>query len=278
MNVIVSRTALAVALFAAVSTTAAKAQTAFTGSDEASIRNEALLDAIESDAERDVAAFGNEGRPQGFTGSFALRGIAASGNSESVDIGIGTDLDYVDGPNGYGLQLNYSFGSEAGVKTEESLIYGLEYTRDFTPQFFGFAKLQGSSDSFASITNDTFVGVGAGYRIINRPDLQWSVQAGPGYRFANLSAVAAADVSEAAFAISSDYSHKLSDRVSVTNDTDIIASNFDTAVLNDLAISLAMSEGFALRASLLTEYHSDPEPGFSNTDNTAGISLVYSFN
>ena len=35
-------------------------------------RNEDLLEAIEDDAERDLDRFGNEGRPQGFTGSVAL--------------------------------------------------------------------------------------------------------------------------------------------------------------------------------------------------------------
>lgn len=258
--------------------TAASAQNAFTGTNIAEERNEDLLEAIEDDAERDLDRFGNEGRPQGFTGSFALRGIANSGNTDSLDVGIGSDLNYVWGPNGIELQLSYAYGEDDGTKNEESLFYGLEYTRDLNPRLFGFGKIQGSVDEFSSFESDTFVSFGAGYRIFNETDRQWSVQAGPGYRFAELSDVASADISEAAFGASSDFAYKLTDTVFLTNDTDIITSSADTVVYNDLAVSVAMTDALALRTSVLTEYHSDPEPGFTSTDNTFGISLVYSFN
>lgn len=278
----VRNSSLCVVLGAAVVATtlasAASAQTVFTGTDIAEERNKDLVEAIQDDAERDLDRFGNEGRPQGFSGSFALRGIANSGNTDSVDIGAGADLNYVQGVNGYELQLSYTYGEDNGVKNEESLFYGLEYTRDFRSNFFGFAKVQGSVDQFSSFESDTFVSVGAGYRIYNEADRQWSVQAGPGYRFADLSAVAAADISEAAFGVSSDYAQKLTDTVYLTNDTDIISSNSDTVLFNDLALSVKMSDALALRTSVLTEHHTDPEPGFKKTDNTFGVSLVYSFN
>ncbi|RZV48023.1 MAG: DUF481 domain-containing protein, partial [Sphingomonadaceae bacterium] len=162
------------------------AQNAFTGTNIAEDLNEDLLEAIEEDAERDIDEFGNEGRAQGFSGNVALRGIAKSGNTDSFDVGIGTDLNYVDGPNGYELQLSYSYGEDDGSKNEESLYYGLEYTRDINTRVFGFAKIQGSVDEFSSFESDTFVGLGAGYRVVNTPSVQWSVQAGPGYRFAEL--------------------------------------------------------------------------------------------
>lgn len=266
------------AILAVVVANGASAQSVFTGTDVAADRNEDLREAIEDDADRDTDRFGNEGRPQGFNGSFALRGIANSGNTDSKDIGIGSDMNYVWGPNGVELQLSYTYGEDAGVKNEESLFYGLEYTRDFNPTLFGFAKVQGSVDQFSSFESDTFVSFGAGYRIFNDEDRQWSVQAGPGYRFADLSAVASADISEAAFGLSSDYSHDLTDNLYLTNDTDVITSSSDTVVFNDLALSVNMTDSLALRTSVLTEYHTDPQPGFSSTDNTFGVSLVYSFN
>lgn len=256
----------------------ASAQNVFSGTNVAEDRNEDLLEAIEDDAERDLDRLGNEGRPQGFAGSFALRGIANSGNTDSVDVGVGSDLNYVWGPNGVELQLSYTYGEDDGTKNEESLFYGLEYTRDFSPRLFGFGKIQGSVDKFSSFENDTFVSVGAGYRIIDEADSQWSVQAGPGYRFAELSDIASADISEGAFGVSSDYARKLTETTFLTNDTDVITSSSDTVIYNDLAVSVSMTRSLALRASVLTEYHSDPEPGFKSTDNTFGLSLVYSIN
>ncbi|KQB96644.1 hypothetical protein AL073_11890 [Loktanella sp. 1ANDIMAR09] len=241
--------------------------------------NEDLIEAIEDDAERELDRFGNEGRPQGFTGSVALRGIAQSGNTESVNIGIGTDMNYVFGPNGVELQLNYAYSDDDDTASEESLFYGLEYTRDLNPQFFGFAKLQGSADSAtdAQYETDTFASFGAGYRVFNEADRQWSLQAGPGYRFAELNDITDGDVSEAAFGVSSDYAQKLTETVFFTNDTDIIWSESDTVVFNDLAMNVSMTETLALRTSILTEFHTEPGTA-EDTDNTFGVSLVYSFN
>ena len=208
-----------------------------------------------------------------------MRGIAESGNNESLNIGVGSDINYVWGPNGIELQLNYAYDKEEDADAEESLFYGLEYTRDINPAFFGFAKLQGAIDSSedANFSNDTFLTFGAGYRIFNEADRQWSVQAGPGYRYAELNDVADGEVSEGAFGISSDYAQKLTDTVFLTNDTDIIWSESDTNVINDLAVSVSMTETLALRASVLTDYNSEPGTA-KNTDNTFGVSLVYSFN
>ncbi|MBY6049587.1 YdiY family protein [Vannielia litorea] len=267
-----------VTLVAALSATSAIAQDIVGGTSVAAERNEDLIEAIEDDAERDLDRFGNEGRPQGFAGSFALRGIASSGNTESFDLGIGTDLGYVWGQNGIELNLSYAYGEDKGVKSEESLFYGLEYTRDFNPDLYGFAKVQGSVDEFSSYKTDTFASFGVGYRILNDETKQWSVQAGPGYRFAELNDIAAGEVDEVAWGVSSDYAHKLSDTVYLTMDTDVISSDSDTVVYNDLALSVAVSKALALRTSVLTEYHSDPLPGFKDTDNTFGVSLVYSFN
>ena len=243
-------------------------------------RNEDLIEAIEDDAERDLDRFGNEGRPEGFTGSVALRAIALTGTSESTDIGIGSDMNYVWGPNGIELQLNYAYSDDDTSDADESLFYGLEYTRDFTPVTFGFAKIQGSADGAtdAEYETDTFVSFGAGYRIHNDADRQWSVQAGPGYRFASLNDIGSADISEGAFGISSDYAQKLNETVFLTNDTDVIWSESDTAVFNDLAINVSMTKSLALRTSVLTEYHSDVTGPTKHTDNTFGVSLVYSFN
>lgn len=270
-----------IAATAALIASSATAQDLIGRDTVAGDRNEALIEAIEDDAERELDRFGNEGRVDGFTGSVALRGIAQSGNSNTVNVGIGSDMSYVFGPNGIALQLNYAFSDDAddAEASEESLFYGLEYTRDLNPQLFGFAKLQGSADSAtdAQFETDTFLSFGAGYRIYNEADVQWSVQAGPGYRFATLNDITDGEVSEGAFGVSSDYAHKLSDTVFVTNDTDVIWSESDTVVFNDLALNVSMTETLALRTSILTEYHTEPGAAEA-TDNTFGVSLVYSFN
>ena len=111
-----------VAAIAAIIASSASAQTLIGRDTVAGDRNDDLIEAIEDDAERELDRFGNEGRPNGFIGSLAFRGTAQSGNSEAVNIGIGTDMNYVFGPNGIALQLNYAFSDDDNTDSEESML------------------------------------------------------------------------------------------------------------------------------------------------------------
>lgn len=258
-------------------TTAAFADTPFDGTDQATTRNEDLREAVAEDFKVSTDTSGNAGRKLGFSGSLALRGSVSNGNTDSSDLGIGADVLYFDGTNGYSLELNYDYGEESGIKTTETLFFDAEYTRDFNPDLYGFAKLQGSVDEFSSYDSDYFFGVGAGYRVVNTADTRWTVQGGAGYRVASLNNLVDADVEEAAFTAGSNFYYKLSESAFLTNDTDILASDSDTAVNNELGLTVAMSNNLALRTSLKTSYHTEPLPGFKDVDNTFGVSLVFNY-
>lgn len=254
---------------------AAAAQTALDNS-AAETRIETLNDSITEDLSRSDAAFGNEGRTLGFDGSLALQANATSGNTDTATLGLGANLGYYDGLNGYALQLSYQYSEDAGSVSEDSLLYDLEYTRDFGSAYYGFAKLQGTVDSFPAETSDNFLGLGVGYKVYDTRDLQWTVAAGVGYRVADLSGVD--DLGEGALSLSSNYYNQINDALAFTNDTDIIGSESGTRVYNDLGVNVSMTETLALRTSLVTEYNTDPAPGVKDTDNALGVSLVYNFN
>ncbi|MDF1871408.1 YdiY family protein [Vannielia sp.] len=268
--------ALALASISSFAAGAALAQTTtFDNRDAAADAVEDLQEDIEDDYERDVT-FGNMGRKIGFDGSVALRAAAEDGNSDSFDMGIGSNLGYYDGTNGYELNMLYSYGEANGVTDTESLLYSLEYTRDFGGRWYGYAEIQGSQDDFASYTRDTFAGFGVGYKAVENDNLSWYVSAGPGYRWAELSD--GSEFDESAVSLGSNLSTRITDTVFLTNDTDFIFSESDTVIYNDFGVNVKMSDALALRTSIGTEYHTDPLPGDDSTDNTFGVSLVYSLN
>lgn len=258
-------------------TGAALAQTTtFDNQDAASDAVQDLRDQIDEDAERDTRPFGNAGRPLGFDGSVALRGTMSTGNTDSADLGIGANLGFYDGTNGYEAIFSYSYGEQDGAENENRLLYSLEYTRDFGTRWYGYATVQGSSDDYASYTQDTFAGIGIGYKLIERPDVTWYVSGGPGYRWMEMAD--GTQVEEEAVSLSSNYTARLSDTVLGTLDTDVIYSDTDMVVYNDIGLNVSMTDALALRTSLSSEYHSDPLPGADDLDNTFGVSLVHSFN
>ena len=83
---------------------------------------------------------------------------------------------------------------------------------------------------------------------------------------------------EAALAIGSNYYNRISENLTISNETDVIASDSDTYVLNDAALTSRVSDQLALRTNLVTEYHSDPVGTNDEFDNTFGVSVVYNFN
>lgn len=254
----------------------AMAQTAI-GDSDAQNRIDALNENIADDFERNPSQFGNESRPTGFSGSMALQASATSGNTETSTIGLGANMGYYDGINGYGLRLSYQRSENEGVVSEDSLLYEFQYRRDLQANYYGFGKLQGSIDSLTNLdTSDNFAGLGLGYRIYDTAAVQWTVEAGIGYRVADLGGLD--DFDEGALSLSSSYYNKLSDTLAVTNDTDVIGSETDTVVYNDLGLNVSMTDALALRTSVVSEYHTDPVGGRKDLDNTFGVSLVFGFN
>lgn len=242
-----------------------------------------IEESITDSAERPT--FGNEGRTPGSYGSMSLRGTAATNDGdEDTNVGVGLRYGTFDGVNSIDITaaFNYADGKNAdGTEYDESnsLLLGADYRRDFTPSFFGYASMNASLNKFAtgdSPTQEILVSVGAGYRIFNSADTQWSVQAGPGYRMSQFDT--AEDTNEVAGVVSSNFFKSLTDTTFITNDTDIAFDDLKTTVNNELALSVSLTDTLALRTSYATQYDDSSDNSFSDGSNTLGVSVVYNFN
>ncbi len=111
--------------------------------------------------------------------------------------------------------------------------------------------------------------------MVNTDTMTWRVQAGPGVRY--IEPATGDSTTEGAVLASSRFWYKISDGISLTNDTDVLGSKENTAATNDFGINFKVSDNLATRISYRTDYNSDPLPGFKSTDNTLGLSLVVGF-
>jgi len=270
---------MAALLLSSVSATTALAQqtTVFNSQDSVTDQVDDLNEQIQDEFKdaRDTRNFGPDRMPLGWGGSIAATGSATSGNTETTDIGLGGRLTYSDGVNGHEFALSYQYGEDSGSATTNTLAASYDYTRSFSRDFFGFAEVNTKYDEFGSFVNDDFIGFGAGYRVVNTGQTTWSLQAGPGWRY--LEDANGAETDEAAFTVGSKLFHRINEDVFLSNDTTVLMSDSDTAVSNELGVSVAMNKALALRTSLRTEYHTDPLPGRDDVDNVFGVSLVYAF-
>lgn len=253
-------------------------QSTFSNIDAADTAVDDIAEAVEEDIAdaQDVRDFGLGSSTLGWSGAIYATASAVSGNSDTADLGIGARATYFDGVNGHELTFYYDYGEADGDSTENSLLLGYDYNRFFTEDFYGYGQLRAKYDEFSTYEYDTFVGVGVGYRVVNTPDMIWSLQAGPGWRTAETQS--GVEVEEVAASLGSKFYYDISEGVFLTNDTYVIASETDTTVTNEIGLNVSLSGPLTLRTTLQTDYNSDPEPGLENTDNTLGMSLVYTFN
>lgn len=230
----------------------------------------------ELDRANDAQRFGAAEFPPGWTGSFSASYNGTSGNTDTQEASIGGRFFYGAGLWSHTVGLALEFGEEDGNQTKEEtfVIYDANRALSGNLYVFGLGRLQ--TDKFAALETDVFLGAGPGYRIVNSENVAWRVQAGPGVRYTNTNR--GNEATEVAAIASSRFFYRITDAVFLTNDTDVLYSDIGTLVTNDFGVSYAMTDMLAARLGYRTEYNSDPTGRAENSDNTVGLSLVYSFN
>ena len=258
--------------------TGAHAQaTGLTGVERLDDRIDDITEDAQDDLDRGIDAdrFNDNGVPQGFRGSAALQFSGTNGNTDTSELSIASRMTYGVGNWSHSVGVAAEFGEGNGVRNEEKFFATYEAARAFTPQVYAFGTGRIEYDDFATVERDAFIGGGLGYRIVNTPDMAWRVQAGPGIRYTDLQN--GDSETEGAGIASSRFFYGLTDAVSLTNDTDILSSDANTLVSNDFGVNFRVSENLSTRLSYRTEYNDSPLPGFENSDNTLGMSLVVGF-
>jgi|APFEC2959095136_1045048.scaffolds.fasta_scaffold00038_2 putative salt-induced outer membrane protein len=239
------------------------------------------IDEIRSDIDDDLAEaqdarrFGLPQYEQGWTGSFALGISATSGNTDSGDLSFAGRFQYGAGAWNHTIGLGGEFAEDNGVRNKESVFATYDVNRYLNERFYLFGLGSATYDGFASNELDVFLGGGPGYRVVQTEDLAWRVQAGPGVRY--IRDQAGDSSTDLAAVASSRFYRGLSESAFLTNDTDVLWSDTNTLVRNDLGVNFRMTDQLSTRVSYRTDWNSDPLPGLRSTDNRLGVSLVVGF-
>ncbi|MCX7646600.1 MAG: DUF481 domain-containing protein [Rhodobacteraceae bacterium] len=239
------------------------------------------IDEIRSDIDddlagaRDAGRFGMQQYPQGWSGSFALGLSATSGNTDSGDLSFAGRFQHGAGPWNHTIGIGAEFAEDNGVRNRESVFATYDVNRYLNERFYLFGLGSATYDGFASNELDLFLGGGPGYRVVQTEDLAWRVQAGPGVR--HIRDQAGESTTDLAAVASSRFYRALTGSAFLTNDTDVLWSDTNTLLRNDLGVNFRMTDRLSTRVSYRTDWNSDPLPGLRSTDNRLGVSLVMGF-
>ncbi|MGB3246212.1 MAG: DUF481 domain-containing protein [Sulfitobacter sp.] len=265
------------------------AQTVLGGTNDITNLND-RIDDITDDAtddlneQNDAERFGPNGVAQGWRGSFALSASGTSGNTDNGELSGAGRLTYGMGDWNHLVGFAIEYGEANGVKNEEKFFATYEANRYFTPEFYMFGLGRYQYDGILVDDNnvvlpgtetDAFLGFGPGYRVLNKENHTWRVQAGPGARY--YKDATGNSETEVGFIAASRYFYAFNDTVSFTMDTDVLGSSANTVISNDAGVNYRMSDNLSTRVSYRTDYNTDPVGGAKSTDSTLGVSLVLGF-
>lgn len=132
-------------------------------------------------------------------------------------------------------------------------------------------------DDFSSYDYQGTVAIGFGSRFIDTDRTKFSGEIGPGYRRARTSQDGQLQSSLIGRGLL-DLRHQLTDNTELFNTLLVESGQDNTFAQNDLGLSVAMNERFALKAGLQARHNTEVEDSTTRrTDTLTTVNLVYTF-
>jgi putative salt-induced outer membrane protein len=224
-------------------------------------------------------AFAQETQPVShWSGEGAFGAGFTSGNTETKDASVALKAKHAGMNWTQAGEFRADYGDTDGVESKNRLSAAAQFDRQLSPKWSGYTRGTWEKDEFSGFENRYFLGVGAAYKAIETPATKWTVEGGPGYRVDEIRATLTtpADRDDAIGArAGSRFSHAFNDRVSLSNDTELVYANDSTQISNGIALSANLMGNLSARVSLDVRHDSNPPEGFEATDTSTKFSLVY---
>jgi putative salt-induced outer membrane protein YdiY len=222
--------------------------------------------------------------PVKWTGAVTAGGLLTRGNSDTDNFNIGidavrrTEKDRITGGAGYffGRQRDPATGDKV-TTTDNWFLLG-KYDYFFTEKFYGYGLTKVEKDRIAELDLRVSPGVGVGYQWVEKPDFNFSTEAGVSYVFESFHNDGSDEHVAGRLAYHVD--KKINDKVTLFHNAEYLPSFEDVSDYN-----LSMDAG--IRASLTTtmftefkaewKYDSTPAPGAEHNDLRYLLSVGWTF-
>ena len=207
-------------------------------------------------------------------GKGELGASLASGNSENEAANAALEVKNTRDKWTHTLGLAGNYGSDGSVTTAERWEVRGQSDYAFTDRAYWFGAGRYEDDRFSAFDYQASLSTGLGYKIIDTERTEFWVQAGPGYRFAE---VRETGESEDGVILRGDmgFQHQLTDTTKIV-DRFLVESNSDnTYMQNDLGLEVTITGSLGLRLAYQVRHNTDVRPGVEKTDTLTTVGLIY---
>lgn len=215
---------------------------------------------------------------EGWAGEASLTGSKTTGNTETTDVGLGLNLAKSGDIWTHKFNASYDYGRNAGVDNKQRLALGYQIDRNLSERMYIFANGDYFQDDFGAFETGYFIGGGIGYKVILPEPIKWDLEAGAGYRSQKSQGPNSITENEPALSLGSDFAYQFNENVSLYNRTELLWSESDTYIWNDIGVTAQLMGNLAARASFRVDTHSDVPLGREKTDTITRVGVVYTLN
>lgn len=209
-----------------------------------------------------------------WTGRVRLGVRADSGDTDRLDYTLGFDAERELVGWGFETSAIYSYSEVDDSVGRDELIVKARGEREAGDRWTLFTNTEWERDLVSGFDWTGFLGVGAGYRALQRDQAEWTIRAAPGIRY-----IREADNGayyEGAFDLLSDVELQLSESMRLESETRLLASNNSRAD-QLFTLNTDLGELWSLELRYRYRYEFDPEPGFTAGDSRTDLALVREF-
>ena len=238
-----------------------------------------------AEAEAKEAAIRTAGVLERWGGKGEIGAYRSSGNSDNTGVTVALSLDRAGIDWSHKLRARTDYQRSNGRTSREQYFAAYEPRYQMDDRLFAYGLAQYENNRFQGYSGRYAVSGGFGYHVIDAADLDLSLKAGPAWRTTDY--VDGPTDSRLAALLGLDFDWRISDRLKLTQDSDMVAETGGEATLivdsRNTSLNLVtgleakVSDRLTTRLSYAVEYDSSPPAGAVTTDTLSRFTLVYGF-
>lgn len=238
-----------------------------------------------AEAARKEEALRTAGVFDNWSGRGQIGAFQSSGNSRNVGVTVSLSLLRKGIDWEHRLRGTVDYQRSNGRTSREQYLAAYEPRYQINDGLFTYGLAQYESDRFQGYSSRYSLSGGLGYKVVDSPDVQLAVKAGPSWRLVELLDHSRQNSFGALAGF--DFDWRITKQLKFTQDANLVADtgaagqiiidSTSTSILLTSGLEASIADGLTTRLTYTVDYDSNPPVGAASTDTSTRFTLVYGF-
>jgi len=212
----------------------------------------------------------------GWSGKGELGFVSSSGNSDNRSLKLATEFIYESEKWRHRLSAGALNAESNNKKTANRYDFGAQSDYKLSEKSYVFGAVRYEKDDFSAYEDQTTAAAGYGRTVVDNEKHLLKLEAGLGYREANVAATGEKETGVVARGLL-DWSWQLTPSTALGERFLVESGSDNTYMQNDLGLTVAINSRLAVNLGYQVRNNTDVSPGVDKTDTLTSANLVYHF-